>query len=388
LVEGCKHTYVEKVTTAATCTTTGVKTFTCSVCGDSYTETIAALGHTAGWEYIENTFSENCLEEVYYELAVYCDTCGVELSRESVVETSWGHSFDETDTCIICGAVRIPTDANLKFAMAPGLSFQDYIGVEIYFKNSVGKNYDKVYAIAVQEGVETVCGTKPYGSTYTIYQHQVLSWAMAEEFSITLYGEKGGVVYKGETITASVEALAMDKIKGYATTNTKACTALVDMLNYGAAVQVGYNHNADKLPSVGEYGSYGTTSTPTFEKANTSEGSYTLKVGKDSVSMQAKVEIQFLFTKDISAYTGKATLNGEEVALTPSVVMGYPVLSIAVGASQMRETFTFAMYDANGNVVTKVYNVSVEAYAKAQIGGAYNDVVIAMMRYGDAVAAL
>ena len=42
----CQHSYTAKVTTAATCTTAGVKTYTCSVCGDSYTETIAATGHS------------------------------------------------------------------------------------------------------------------------------------------------------------------------------------------------------------------------------------------------------------------------------------------------------------------------------------------------------
>ena len=42
----CAHSYTSKVTTAATCTTAGVKTYTCSKCGDSYTEAIAALGHS------------------------------------------------------------------------------------------------------------------------------------------------------------------------------------------------------------------------------------------------------------------------------------------------------------------------------------------------------
>lgn len=38
------HSYTSSVTTKATCTTDGLKTFTCS-CGDSYTETIKATGH-------------------------------------------------------------------------------------------------------------------------------------------------------------------------------------------------------------------------------------------------------------------------------------------------------------------------------------------------------
>ena len=39
------HSYTSQVTTAATCTAPGVKTYTCSKCGDSYTEAISALGH-------------------------------------------------------------------------------------------------------------------------------------------------------------------------------------------------------------------------------------------------------------------------------------------------------------------------------------------------------
>ena len=42
---GCAHSYSSKITTAATCTSNGVKTYTCTKCGSSYTETIAALGH-------------------------------------------------------------------------------------------------------------------------------------------------------------------------------------------------------------------------------------------------------------------------------------------------------------------------------------------------------
>lgn len=44
------HSYTETITTEATCTTDGLKTFTCE-CGDTYTETIPALNHNWGnWE--------------------------------------------------------------------------------------------------------------------------------------------------------------------------------------------------------------------------------------------------------------------------------------------------------------------------------------------------
>ena len=44
----CSHSYTSKVTTKATCTKTGVKTYTCSVCGNSYTESIPMVAHTPG----------------------------------------------------------------------------------------------------------------------------------------------------------------------------------------------------------------------------------------------------------------------------------------------------------------------------------------------------
>lgn len=45
----CSHSYSSKVTTAATCVNNGTRTYTCTKCGASYTEAIAATGvHTYG----------------------------------------------------------------------------------------------------------------------------------------------------------------------------------------------------------------------------------------------------------------------------------------------------------------------------------------------------
>ena len=71
------HSYTSKVT-APTCTTKGYTTHTCSVCGDSYTDSeTAALGHKKG--------NPVCVREatctVAPEYAVYCTVCGVEVDR-------------------------------------------------------------------------------------------------------------------------------------------------------------------------------------------------------------------------------------------------------------------------------------------------------------------
>jgi len=86
------HSYEGVQTTAPTCTTAGVTTYTCSVCGDSYTESIAALGHTAGAE-------ADC------ENAQTCTVCG------EVLKAALGHTAGaEADcvhdqTCTVCGEV-------------------------------------------------------------------------------------------------------------------------------------------------------------------------------------------------------------------------------------------------------------------------------------------
>ena len=53
-----KHSYTSKITTNATCSTNGVRTYTCSGCGDSYTETIAAPGHN--WTAATCTSKKTC----------------------------------------------------------------------------------------------------------------------------------------------------------------------------------------------------------------------------------------------------------------------------------------------------------------------------------------
>jgi hypothetical protein len=215
---------------------------------------------------------------------------------------------------------------------------------------------------------------------------------MTEEVTLTLYATKDGVTYQGQTITTTVKALAVQKIPDYkAKGNAKACRALVDMLNYGAAVQSTQNYNADKLANegLGEDAKLGTQETPKIEATNVKEGAYTLAIAKDNISMRSKVEIQLLFATgvDLSKYKIVATVDGEEIGTEIGVVSGYPVVKVAISATNMRKTHTIALYDpATNEPVTQICNVSVEAYAQKAIGTTSEAIAIAMMKYGDAVA--
>ena len=79
------HKYSEKVTKSATCTAEGVKTFTCS-CGDSYTESIAKLGHS----YKDTVTAPTCTADGY--TVHKCSRCGDSYtdSKTSKLGHSWG----------------------------------------------------------------------------------------------------------------------------------------------------------------------------------------------------------------------------------------------------------------------------------------------------------
>lgn len=80
-----EHNYVESVTKEPTCTVEGEKTFQCSLCGDSYTEVIAAKGHTDGPFTV--TTSPTCTEPG--EKIVYCKVCNEQLRTDTIEPT--GH---------------------------------------------------------------------------------------------------------------------------------------------------------------------------------------------------------------------------------------------------------------------------------------------------------
>lgn len=76
-LDGHTHEYAESITSEPTCTENGTKTFTCS-CGESYTESIPALGHTDS--------DKNGI----------CDTCGEKIGETNPPEPS------ETNCSCMC----------------------------------------------------------------------------------------------------------------------------------------------------------------------------------------------------------------------------------------------------------------------------------------------
>ncbi len=106
----CQHSYTASVTKAPTCGATGIRTYTCAACGDSYTETIAATGaHT-----YDNACDASCnvcgatrtVTHVYSGACdQYCNLCGAKKSGFSI---GVAHTYDNAcdADCNVCGEQR------------------------------------------------------------------------------------------------------------------------------------------------------------------------------------------------------------------------------------------------------------------------------------------
>ncbi len=94
------HSYTAKITMKATCTESGVKTFTCD-CGKTYTETIPATGH----KYATEMHAATCTS-IGVSIKK-CTVCGTVASASTT--PAKGHSFVSEITAATCTSIGYET---------------------------------------------------------------------------------------------------------------------------------------------------------------------------------------------------------------------------------------------------------------------------------------
>ena len=96
------HDYVETIV-EATCVNEGKKTYTCSICSDTYTETIAVIEHSYEETEFKNATCTNEGKKTYT-----CSICGDTYSDTlTKTEHSWSNATCTTaQTCSLCGLIN------------------------------------------------------------------------------------------------------------------------------------------------------------------------------------------------------------------------------------------------------------------------------------------
>lgn len=334
------HNYTD-VVTAPTCTEAGYTTHTCSVCGHSYIDTITAP--------VEHNFVDGI-----------CTGCGA----------------IESGLFSIAGA-------NIK--AGDGLDMFFYVS-----KTDLGESTD-YYAVVTKtcaDGRGNIVKKIPY-SEWESYSSSLMRFCfsdiaakeMTDELYITIFHSDGTPA--SYTKTDSVHDYAIRAMKANSS-DTKLLTALVDMLNYGAAAQDYFSdYNMDDPANAGieEFKQYA-TATVTYADNRVEGENY---VGS-TVSAENKLMLTFYFnniTTDMTATISYTDHYGNPVSLkipgTEFYKRGdmYGVDVTGLSIADGRQLVTCVV--KSGDTVVARATDSVESYVARSSSG--NDVFALLMKF-------
>ena len=191
------HSYVAEVTPAS-CTEDGLTTYTCSVCGDSYTETIPATGHT----FVNEVCSACGASAFQYTIANDVATLTKYIGNSTVVEIP--------ATLGDCPVTAIGEYAFASNSTLTGVSIPDSV---TNIKKNAFSNCSSISSIVIPESVRTL-GEKAFSSCRALT-------SVTLSGNVTSFGNY--VFYLCTGVTTAYISDSVTKIGKYAFTS---CTAL------------------------------------------------------------------------------------------------------------------------------------------------------------------
>ncbi len=269
----CDHVWDQgEITTAPTCTAEGEKTFTCSLCGVSYTETVSAAEHS----YIGGV----CI-------------CGQTEDKAPVFQASW----------TINHTLNLASDISVNLVV-PKTLLADFDMDTVYMVAEVD-----AYAGNVKTGTDTVM-LQPVdqGNYYYFTLTGLTAVKMNDRIRSVLYGSKDGQLYYSATDDYSVADYAYSQLKKSGG-SAKLKTLCADLLRYGTWTQLYKEYRTDALADSGmtdtQRAYLSDMETVAFGNTNLNledlDNAPILWAGK-SLNLDSKVELKFIF--DATNYTG------------------------------------------------------------------------------------
>ncbi len=345
-------------------------------------------------------------------ITTVCNECGVVVSVEVLPAT--GHSY--VDGVCACGAAEPNTDgcvfADDLTIFNKSLSLQSYVAFNFLVEDSVLENYDSCYAVFQRDdavgGLTTeVCEAQAYGDSYLQFEYKIYSYQMADNLTVTLYAQKDGITYVGETYSSSVRNYAMSKVE--ASDDDAFKTVIANLLTYGANAQIYASYRTDDLANknLGEYASYVTTSLPSVENkaSSTSNGLTGVTLKQNALGIASSVQLQFV-AQISESYTAEDLYavvswerNGETMTkeidgssfVASSSGAYYTVVFEDLAANEGRTPVTVTIYEKSSKeAVSESWTFSIESYVasrQASTNAAVVTVLNSMMNFYDSAAA-
>ena len=335
-----KHNYQCAFEQAPTCESSGAYYYQCLSCGHGYEEYPAALGHS----YTAKVTEPTCTEQGYTTNT--CGNCGNSYIDNYV--DSLGHAdADKNYRCDSCN--KLMQDAQLAKV---SVSLKGNIAVNYYMLLSdevaadrnaymYFKLVDGEVKIPATDGVKMVLD----GETYYVYTCAVDAKEMTDNIvSQFFYGNN---VTREHTY--NVQTYGKHILAAYDDQATR--DLITAMLNYGAASQLHFGYNTDKLANdVRDDKGNALIAAPDYSnvtidgfQAVAGQGTELAKFYSASLILKSETTVRFFFQVNADA-TFTASYNGQELTVSKRGSLHY-VDVVGISAKDLDEAVTITIND-------------------------------------------
>lgn len=392
-IEATGHSYDEGVIDPdATCTEDGVKTYTCT-CGDSYTEAVSAKGHTAGEAKEENRVEATEQAPGSYDMVVRCTVCNAIISSETHEIPQLAPSGPVVDSNIsITPSINLTETINLRYIFANIPECDDFYVQFTHDRCDGSYNFiDGGYVWTVYKSDLTVAGAR-----YAYLYNQMRLYELGIEVTAKIYclDANDNVIYvsEGNTTTVADQAKA-----GFASSSSATAKTLYsDIIELGAVAQTYFVNGKDvdladvTLPNAGFVGTpSGDIDVSTLNSVNeytTVDAAISMAGGltvtgnpviRFQVNGASKFDDENL--KLVVSYTspkyGPKTATYKVADMTPSgsgASIRYFALFNSVALCDGNQGVTAALYDGDTLVGSLDYSIEAAIAASSTSSRAYN----------------
>ena len=350
-----KHSFGEwKITKAATCTATGTKTRTCSICNKVETQTIAALGHT---EVIDKAVAATCTKTGLTE-GKHCSVCNAVIKAQEVVPAK-GHT-EVIDKAVEATCTKTGLTVGKHCSVCDAVIKAQEV-VPATGKHSFGKWKITKAATCTAEGTQTrtcsVCGkveTQTIAKTAHKYANTVVKPTYTAQGYTLHKCSVCGTSYK-DTYTAK---LTLAKVTGVKLAGRAADALRVNWTkNADASGYIVEMYQGNKWVRVAKITSNATTT----YRASGLKASTVYKFRVRAYKMEGKAVAYGAYSTELAARTNPSVMTG--VKLTGRAA---DALRLSWTKNTTADGYIVEMYQGNKWVrVAKITNNSTTTFRKA-----------------------